>query len=84
MITESMTLIEAATSELAEQLAALLRRHLLRPYLDGQLGDDERAALSGVIERLRPLTIQAVMSAMQASVDRAVRERVGRTPTEPR
>lgn len=84
MITESMTLIEAATSELAEQLAELLRRHLLRPYLAGQLGDNERAALSGVIERLRPLTIQAVMSAMQASVDRAVRERVGRSPTQPR
>lgn len=84
MITESMALIDAATGELAEELAELLRRHLLRPYLAGQLGDDERAALSGVIERLRPLTIQAVMSAMQASVDRAVRERVGRPLTEPR
>ena len=84
MIAESMTLIEAATGELAEELAELLRRHLLRPYLAGQLGDDERAALSGVIERLRPLTIQAVMSAMQTSVDRAVRERVGRGPSEPR
>ena len=82
MIIESMALIEEATGALAEELAALLRRHLLRPYLAGQLSDDERAALSGVIERLRPLTIQAVMSAMQVSVDRAVRERVGGTAGE--
>jgi hypothetical protein len=34
-----------------------------------------------VIERLKPLTIQAVMNAMNDAVDRAVRERVaGREP----
>lgn len=83
MITESMALIEAATGELAEQLAGLLRHHLFRPYLDGHLSDEERLALSRVIERLRPLTIQAVMSAMQAAVDRAVRERIAAETTAP-
>jgi DNA-binding transcriptional MerR regulator len=78
MLEESHRLIEAATGELAEELAALLRRHLLRPYLEGQLGPEERSALSDVIERLKPLTIQAVMHAMQRAVDRAVRERVDR------
>ena len=78
MIAESRDLIDAATGQLAEELAALLRAHLLRPYLDGQLPPDQRQALSGVIERLKPLTIQAVMSAMHTAVDRAVRERVGR------
>lgn len=77
MIAEAMTLIGAATGELAGELAALLRRHLFRPYLAGQLSAAERDALSGVIERLKPLTIQAVMSAMQAAVDRAVRDRLG-------
>jgi hypothetical protein len=32
-----------------------------------------------VIARLKPLTIQAVLAAMQSSVDRAVRERVDRS-----
>jgi DNA-binding transcriptional MerR regulator len=78
MLEESHRLIEAATGALAEDLAALLRRHLLRPYLQGELDPEERAALSDVIERLKPLTIQAVMHAMQRAVDRAVRDRVDR------
>jgi DNA-binding transcriptional MerR regulator len=78
MLEESHRLIEVATGALAEDLAALLRRHLLRPYLQGELDPEERAALSDVIERLKPLTIQAVMNAMQRAVDRAVRDRVDR------
>ena len=80
MIAESRELIDAATGQLAEELAALLRAHLLRPYLDGQLPTEQRQALSGVLERLKPLTIQAVMGAMHTAVDRAVRGRVGRPP----
>jgi DNA-binding transcriptional MerR regulator len=79
MLAASQELIGTATGRLAEDLAELLRQHLLRPYLHGELGPEQRAALSGVIERLKPLTIQAVMTAMQSSVDRAVRERVGRS-----
>lgn len=75
MIVESRDLIDAATGQLAEELAALLRRHLLRPYLDGELPTEQRQALSGMIERLKPLTIQAVMQAMHDAVDRAVRSR---------
>jgi DNA-binding transcriptional MerR regulator len=77
MITESRELIGAATGRLAEDLAALLRRHLLRPYLEGDLPAEQRQQLSGVIERLKPLTIQAVMQAMHDAVDRAVRARAG-------
>jgi hypothetical protein len=77
MITESRELIGAATGQLAEDLAALLRRHLLRPYLEGDLPVEQRQQLSGVIERLKPLTIQAVMQAMHDAVDRAVRARAG-------
>jgi DNA-binding transcriptional MerR regulator len=78
MLAESHRLIEAATGRLAEDLAALLRRHLLRPYLQDELPPEQRSELSGAIERLKPLTIQAVMNAMQRAVDRAVRERVDR------
>jgi DNA-binding transcriptional MerR regulator len=83
MIQRSRALIDAATGQLAEDLAALLRQHLLRPYLQGEVPEAQRAALAGVIARLKPLTIQAVMAAMQSSVDRAVRQRVDRArPTD--
>lgn len=78
MLTESHRMIEAATGQLAEDLGALLRHHLLRPYLQGAIPPEQRAELSHVIERLKPLTIQAVMNAMQRAVDRAVRDRVDR------
>lgn len=78
MLTESHRLIEAATGQLAEDLGALLRRHLLRPYLQGEIPPEQRAELSNVIERLKPMTIQAVMNAMQRAVDRSVRDRVDR------
>jgi DNA-binding transcriptional MerR regulator len=78
LLAESHRLIEAATGQLAADLGALLRRHLLRPYLQDELPPEQRAALSEAIERLKPLTIQAVMNAMQRAVDRAVRDRVDR------
>lgn len=78
MLAESHRLIEAATGQLAADLGALLRRHLLRPYLQDELPPEQRAALSDAIERLKPLTIEAVMNAMQRAVDRAVRDRVDR------
>jgi DNA-binding transcriptional MerR regulator len=78
MLEESHRLIEAATGQLAEELGALLRRHLLRPYLQHELPAEQAAVLSDQIERLKPLTIQAVMNAMQRGVDRAVRDRVDR------
>ena len=79
MLEESHRMIEAATGQLAEDLAALLRRHLLRPYLQDEMSPEQSAALSDAIERLKPLTIQAVVNAMQRAVDRAVRERVDPT-----
>jgi DNA-binding transcriptional MerR regulator len=78
MIEASRALIDAATGQLAEDLAALLRQHLLRPYLQGEVPEEQRAALAGVIARLKPLTIQAVLAAMQSAVDRAVCDRVDR------
>lgn len=76
MLERSRDLIDAATGQLAEDLGELLRRELLDPYLHGELSPEQRDQLSDVIARLKPLTIQAVMAAMERSVDRAVRERV--------
>jgi DNA-binding transcriptional MerR regulator len=76
MLERSRELIDAATGQLAEDLGDLLRRELLHPYLQGELPPEQRDALSDVIARLKPLTIQAVVTAMERSVDRAVRDRV--------
>lgn len=76
MLERSRELIDEATRALAEDLGELLRRELLDPYLHGELPPGQRETLSEVITRLKPLTIQAVMTAMERSVDRAVRERV--------
>lgn len=76
MLERSRELIDAATRDLAEDLGELLRRELLDPYLHGELPPDQHEQLSEVIARLKPLTIQAVMTAMERSVDRAVRDRV--------
>lgn len=76
MLERSRELIDDATRQLAEDLGELLRRELLDPYLHGELPPAERETLSEVITRLKPLTIQAVMTAMERSVDRAVRDRV--------
>lgn len=76
MLERSRELIDAATRSLAEDLGELLRRELLDPYLHGELPPERRATLSEVIARLKPLTIQAVVTAMERSVDRAVRDRV--------
>lgn len=81
MLERSRELIDAATRDLAEDLGELLRRELLDPYLHGDLPPEQRETLSEVITRLKPLTIQAVMTAMERSVDRAVRARV--EPREP-
>lgn len=76
MLERSRELIDEATQRLAEDLGELLRRELLDPYLHGELPPEQRETLSEVITQLKPLTMQSVMTAMDRSVDRAVRSRV--------
>jgi hypothetical protein len=47
MIERSRALIDAATGQLAEDLAALLREHLARPYLQGEVPEEQRARSPG-------------------------------------
>jgi hypothetical protein len=61
---------------MAEELSELVRRHLVRPYLDQELDHQERIRLSRVIEQLKPLTIQTVVAAFSRAVDRVVRRKV--------
>jgi DNA-binding transcriptional MerR regulator len=76
MFLEARDLLDRHTTEMAEELSELVRRHLVRPYLEHELAHEERVRLSRVIEQLKPLTIQTVVAAFSRAVDRVVRRRV--------
>jgi DNA-binding transcriptional MerR regulator len=76
MFLEARDLLDRHTTEMAEELSELVRRHLVRPYLDQELDHQERIRLSRVIEQLKPLTIQTVVAAFSRAVDRVVRRKV--------
>jgi DNA-binding transcriptional MerR regulator len=76
MFLEARDLLDRHTTEMAEELSELVRRHLVRPYLEQELDAEERARLSRVIEQLKPLTIRSVVAAFSRAVDRVVRRKV--------
>jgi DNA-binding transcriptional MerR regulator len=76
MFLEARDLLDRHTTEMAEELSELVRRHLVRPYLERELEQEERVRLSRVIEQLKPLTIQTVVAAFSRAVDRVVRRKV--------
>jgi DNA-binding transcriptional MerR regulator len=75
-VREAGTAIDRATSDLAEELSAILRRHIVEPYREahgGATGED----LARTVERLRPLTIQAIVTGFQRAADRIIRQSLG-------
>jgi DNA-binding transcriptional MerR regulator len=65
--------IDRATSDLAEELSQVLRRHIIDPYRRahrGTAGED----LARTVERLRPLTIQAIVTGFQRAANRIIRQ----------
>lgn len=65
--------IDRATSELAEELSTILRRHVLEPYRKANQkapGED----LARTVEQLRPLTIQAIVTGFQRAANRIIRQ----------
>ena len=76
MFVEARQVLDEHTGALAEELAGVLHRHLVRPYLNRDLPTEERPGIPQVIEQLKPLTVQTVVTAFEHAVDRAVRGRV--------
>jgi DNA-binding transcriptional MerR regulator len=65
--------IDRATSDLADELSQVLRRHVVEPYRrahQGATGED----LARTVERLRPLTIQAIVTGFQRAANRLIRQ----------
>ena len=71
-VIEAGEAIDRATSELADELNRILRHQIVQPYREqheGSTGD-----LARTVERLRPLTIQAIVTGFQRAANRIIRQ----------
>lgn len=68
------TIIERHTSALATELVTLFHDTVLREYRDRGRPPQLRAALIAMLERLKPVTVDGVVTNFQLAVNRAIRE----------
>jgi DNA-binding transcriptional MerR regulator len=67
-------LIERHTSALAAELVALFHDTVLREYRERGRPPELRKALIALLERLKPITVDGVVTHFQLAVNRAIRE----------
>jgi DNA-binding transcriptional MerR regulator len=67
-------LIERHTSALATELVALFHNTVLRDYRGRGRPPELREALIALLERLKPITVNGVVTHFQLAVNRAIRE----------
>jgi DNA-binding transcriptional MerR regulator len=67
-------IIEQHTSALATELVALFHDTVLREYRDRGRPPELRVALIALLERLKPITVDGVVTNFQLAVNRAIRE----------
>ena len=68
------SIIERHTSALATELVALFHDTVLREYRDRGRPPELRKALIALLERLKPTTVDRVVTNFQLAVNRAIRE----------
>lgn len=73
LLVEAGRIVDRHTSDMARELSELLHDDLVGPYLRGEGGAGE--GLPELLERLKPLTIQAVLTGFRRAVDRTIRDR---------
>jgi DNA-binding transcriptional MerR regulator len=69
------TVIALHTTALAEDLMKLFQADVLQPYRDRGKPAAERAALGDLYTRMKPITVQGVITAFGRAVNRTIRER---------
>jgi hypothetical protein len=74
VLRRSHELISQHTTALAEELMALFQREILQPYRDRGRPPAERARLRDLFTRLKPITVQGVVTAFGRAVNRGIRE----------
>jgi DNA-binding transcriptional MerR regulator len=67
-------IIERHTSALATELVALFHHTVLREYRERGRPPELRARLLALVQRLKPLTVNGVVTNFQLAVNRAIRE----------
>ncbi|MQA14497.1 MAG: MerR family transcriptional regulator [Pseudonocardiaceae bacterium] len=72
----SKQIIERHTSTLATELFALFQDSVLREYRERGHPPELRDRLLALLERLKPLTVQGVVTNFQLAVNRAIRDAV--------
>ncbi|MEV1295616.1 MerR family transcriptional regulator [Pseudonocardia sp. NPDC049635] len=73
----AQAVIEKHTSALAEDLMALFQHEVLQPYRDRGRPAEERSRLAAALSRLKPITVQGVVTTFGRAVNRTIRERMG-------
>lgn len=66
-------IVEKHTGALAAELQSAFQDQVLRPYAERGKPADEREHLRQLMEKLKPVTVQAVVTAFQAGVNQAIR-----------
>ncbi|HEY6422581.1 MAG TPA: MerR family transcriptional regulator [Pseudonocardiaceae bacterium] len=72
----SKQIIERHTSALATELVALFHNTVLREYRESGRPPELRARLLTLLERLKPITVDGVVTNFQLAINRAIRESV--------
>ncbi len=72
----SKQIIERHTSALATELVALFHNTVLREYRERGRPPELRDRLIALLERLKPITVDGVMTNFQLAINRAIRESV--------
>ncbi|MFC5995614.1 MerR family transcriptional regulator [Pseudonocardia hispaniensis] len=77
LLRDSYELIEKHTTALAEDLMALFQRQVLQPYRDAGRPAEERSRLAAMLSRLKPITVQGIVTAFGRAVNQTIRDRIG-------
>jgi DNA-binding transcriptional MerR regulator len=77
----SREVIDRHTAALADDLMALFQDQVLQPYRDAGRPADQRSKLATALARLKPITVQGVVTAFGRAVNRQIRERAERVPS---
>ncbi|MCF7551386.1 MerR family transcriptional regulator [Pseudonocardia sp. WMMC193] len=78
----SREIIDRHTAALADDLMALFQEQVLQPYRDAGRPADQRSRLAAALSRLKPITVQGVVTAFGRAVNRSIRERATRVNSD--
>ncbi|HEY2044578.1 MAG TPA: MerR family transcriptional regulator [Jatrophihabitans sp.] len=74
VLREAAGVIDENATAVAEGLTEVFRKGFWEPFRRGDLADVDQEQLAAVVQRLRPLAIQGLVSAFERAADRAIRQ----------